>query len=96
MNPSLVKQDLEAMKKAHKIEKIIHLKMIIRNDKLWKELNIPLVEKAAIEESLGKKRSKNLLLSFVFSVLYSILEPSIICEILSVILFGSIEYSFPL
>jgi len=48
-----IKQDFEIMNKA-RIKDVGHLRMLMNNEQLWKDFELPILEKCAIEQILGK------------------------------------------
>jgi len=53
----IVQSDFEVLK-MHRINDIAHLRLLMKNKDLWKQLEIPLIEKCILEEILkhDKKR----------------------------------------
>jgi len=53
LSTDVIKQDFEIMHKA-RIKDVSHLKMLMSNEQLWKEFDLPILEKCALEQLLGK------------------------------------------
>jgi len=53
LSTDIIKQDFEIMNKA-RIKDVRHLKLLMNNEQLWKEFELPILEKCAIEQLLGK------------------------------------------